>query len=269
MQDIRNSYVMHYIEAFPNTHLLMRRPFPIADQFGLGLFNDLTGDFESTKTWIDWIENGGYYDQTEELSNYSPMPNSWKISPIGGEQAWLLSNEEMYDQNLEQTIQLLKASHTTFIGPGSPYKDEYGGGLQKGYDHVMSTIGYHFYVDQLILQRFIVFSNKTTIRLDLGNSGIAPMYYDWPVHVYLLDNTGAEVLDLPVNIDIRKLLPEEIRSYDVQIPLNNIKNGTYTVAIAIIDPKTNQPAVKFAMDNPRSDLIQELEKISIYRISIH
>jgi hypothetical protein len=269
MQEVRNTYVMHYIEAFPDTHLMMRRPFFIADQFGLGLFNDLTGDSQSTNTWIGWIENGGEYDQTEELNEYAPMPNAWKIAPIGGEQAWLLADKEMYGQDLDQTIQLLRDSHTTFIGPGSPYKEEYGGDLQNGFDQVMSTIGYHFYVDQLIAQRFIVFSNQTTIRIDLGNSGIAPMYYDWPVHIYLLDEAGSKVLDLPISIDTRKILPDEIMSYEIPIPLKNIENGTYMIAIAILDPKTNQPAVKFAMDNPRSDLIQELGSFFIYRLRIN
>ncbi len=51
----------HYVEAFPDTHLLMRRPFSIAQKLELGLYNDMTADLTQTSTWLDWIKNGGEF----------------------------------------------------------------------------------------------------------------------------------------------------------------------------------------------------------------
>lgn len=268
LEAVRNIYVGHYVEAFPNTHLLMRRPFSIVAQLNLGLFNDMTGDLIATDSWLNWIENGGNYSQTKEINAYKPMLEIWKTAPIGGEQAGSMSDDKIYDQNLDQTIQLLKESHTTFIGPGSPYKQKAGGPLQDGINQVLSTIGYRLYVDQISMTRWVYFSNKVTIQFDLGNAGIAPMYYNWPVRFYLLNNDGMVVLNIPADLDLRKILPGEIKTYKITIPLDNIENGVYSIGFAILDPNTNQPAVKIAMENSREDLIQELGQIEVKRIKI-
>ena len=263
LEAVRNMYVKHYVEAFPNTRLLMRRPFSIASQLNLGLFNDMTGDLAASETWLNWIDNGGEYTQTKEINAYTPMSEKWKTAPIGGEQTGSMSDYQLYDQNLDQTLQLLKESHTTFIGPGSPYKQKIGGALQNGIDQVLSTIGYHLYIDQIIMPRRVYMANKITIQFDLGNAGIAPMYYNWPVRFYLLNIDGTIASDYPADLDTRKILPGEISSYKITILLENIKNGVYSIGFAILDPHTNQPAVKMAMENLREDLIQELGQVEI------
>jgi hypothetical protein len=42
-----------YLDAFPNAKLLMRRPFAPAAEYGMGLYNDMTGNPESTATWSE------------------------------------------------------------------------------------------------------------------------------------------------------------------------------------------------------------------------
>ncbi len=76
-ENIRNLYVNHYIEAFPGTYLLMRRPFSIAQTLGLGLYNDMTADLTQTNIWLDWIEYGGDY-LPQEIHSLSAMPNGWQ-----------------------------------------------------------------------------------------------------------------------------------------------------------------------------------------------
>lgn len=64
LEEVREQYVKVWPEAFPNAMILMRRPFCSAKNYGFGLYNDMAGHPEDTKTWIEWIENGGVYDQT-------------------------------------------------------------------------------------------------------------------------------------------------------------------------------------------------------------
>ena len=45
----------------------------------------MAGHPEDTKTWIEWIENGGVYDQTGETDVIVPMNSFWKKAPVGGE----------------------------------------------------------------------------------------------------------------------------------------------------------------------------------------
>lgn len=261
-EDIRNQYVYQYVDAFPGTHLLIRRPFRIAKELGLGLYNDMTADLAGTLTWLDWIQNGGIY-LPEEGSGLTSMPNGWQIAPIGGEQFPELSNEQIYDTDLEQSVQLLKMSHTTFIGPGSPYDVESGGPFQAGIDQVMATIGYRLYLVRSEMPRQVLWGNKIDIKLTLGNHGIAPIYYNWPARLYLIDEQNHILVVHPLDVDLRKILPGEFCNITFEMPVNGLKNGTYSIGIAIIDPLTGQPSVRLANENIRGDLIQFLGSFEV------
>ncbi|HLO16058.1 MAG TPA: DUF4832 domain-containing protein [Anaerolineales bacterium] len=264
-EDIRNLYVWHYTEAFPGTHLLMRRPFAIAQKLNLGLYNDMTADLTMTNIWLDWINHGGEY-LPQERHSLSPMPSGWQKAPIGGEQTPDLSNEQIYGTNLEQTLLLLKKSHTTFIGPGSPYKVEDGSSLQDGIDQVIKTIGYRIYLDHVQMPRWVHYGKDINIRFAFSNGGLAPMYYDWPTKLYLLDEKGNTVTTYELQMDIRNILPEKIYEVTQKMPIGNLKDGIYSIGIAIIDPLTGQPGVRFANENARQDLIQYIGSFEVKRL---
>jgi hypothetical protein len=255
---IREKYVHPYIEFFPKTHLLMRRPFSAADQHNLGLYNDMTTDLKATSTWLNWIKNGGNYNQTNELNGLVPMENAWQLAPIGGEQAPSVSNAEAYNDNLVQTINLLRNSHTTFIGPGGPYDLERKGVLQIGIDQVLENIGYRIVIEQTQMPKRIRFGNHAQVTMTFSNQGIAPFYYNWPIKMYLFDESKTFVYDYPLEMDLQLVLPGTRYDITVNFPLNRLVNGLYTIGFAIIDPISNQPAVKLAIENSREDLIYEL-----------
>ena len=255
LEDIRNLYVNHYVEAFPGTYLLMRRPFSIAQKLGLGLYNDLTADLTQTNIWLDWIKNGGEY-LPQELHGLSPMPDGWQKAPIGGEQSPNLSNEQIYGVDLEQTIQLLKKSHTSFIGPGSPYKVQNGDPLQAGIDQVLTIIGYRLYIDHVQMPRWVLHDKAINITFTFSNNGIAPMYYNWPIMVYLFDEKGNTILTYRPQTDLRKVLPGSFFDVTFKMQIGDLEKGTYSIGMAIIDPITGQPGVKIANENARNDLIQ-------------
>ncbi|HLO34237.1 MAG TPA: DUF4832 domain-containing protein [Anaerolineales bacterium] len=263
-EDIRNLYVDHYIEAFPGTYLLMRRPFSIAQRLGLGLYNDMTADVTQTNIWLGWIENGGEY-LPQEVDGLSAMPNGWQKSPVGGEQTSDLSDEQIYGTHLDQTLELLKKSHTTFIGPNSPYLREKGGPLQAGLDQIMATIGYRISINQVQMPRWVLYEQYININFTFSNHGIAPMYYNWPSQIYLLDEKGNPISTHLLSMDWRKVLPGSSYEITFKMPVNHLKNGNYSIGIAILDPVTGQPAVQFANENARQDLIQYIGAFEVRR----
>jgi hypothetical protein len=264
-ENIRELYVIDYAEAFSDTHLLMRRPFTIARKLKLGLYNDMTGDVLSTNTWLDWIKDGGDYLPNEK-NTLVPMPDGWKIAPVGGEQIPDVSNEQIYGANLQVTLHLLKESHTSFIGPGGGYDVEFNGPLQSGLDQVLTTIGYRLYIDDAELPLVVKFGKTTKIKISFSNDGIAPFYYDWPTMVYLFDKNGMVVGSYPLEMDLRKILPNQIYPTEFLLPIEELGNGKYTVGFAIIDPLTGLPGVKLANETSRDDLIVEVGKFEIDRI---
>ena len=263
---VRNAYVSHYIEAFPKTYLLMRRPFSIAGKLGLGLYNDMTGDFISTQTWLGWIAKGGNYSQTGEVNALVPMADGWKTAPIGGEQAPTLSDQDFYGANLEQTLDLIRKSHATFVGPNGPYLENYGGDLQNGIDQVLSTLGYRIYVQQIQMPRWVWFEKNILLQIEFGNNGIAPIYYNWPTNLYILDSNGRLIYVSQINVDLRKIIPGELYKVSAHLPVDNLEKGAYSVGIAIVDPDTNLPAVHLAMDNTRSDNIFVLGSFEVKKM---
>jgi hypothetical protein len=262
-EPIRDQYVQQYREAFPSTHLLMRRPFPVAQKLGLGLYNDMTADPIQTQIWLDWIAHG-----TNALPDAGydlvAMPNGWQTAPIGGEQNPALSDVDGYGINLEQTLTLLKSSHTTFIGPNCPYRVE-NAQLQHGLDQVLSTIGYRIYLNRAQIQKTIPLDKSMTITLTFSNDGIAPIYYNWPTRLYLFDANKNTVSTYPFPVDLRNVLPRKFYDVTYTLPIEHLKNGTYSIGIAILDPITGQPAVKFANENPRQDLIQYIGSFEVKR----
>lgn len=264
-EEIRNRYVQHYRQVFPNSHLLMRRPFNIAAREQLGLYNDMTADFDATAEWLDWIERGGEYSQTGEPKALAAMPNGWQKAPIGGEQTQSMSDAEIYDQHLSQTIALLKASHATFVGPSGPYDIPKGNPLQEGIDRVLSTLGYRLLVYKAFMPKVIYWGKHVTVRLVFSNKGIAPFYYNWPAEVVVMDEKQRMVAAQVIDMDIREVLPGVPFRVKVRLPIEFLEDSTYTIGVAIIDPLTQQPSVQWAAQPQRVEFIQELGSIKIKR----
>jgi hypothetical protein len=265
IREIRDTYVNHYLENFPETHLMMRRPYSIVKDENLGIFNDLTGDPEGTAEWLDWIMNGNRRSDKEYDNDIVAVPDAWLLAPIGGEQTSHLTNRELYGSYLERTIKLLKQSHTTFIGPNCPSTYENGGRVQEGIDNVLSIIGYRFWVDEVEMNKWAMLNSRIEVEASICNAGIAPMYYSWPVRFYLIDEIGDIAYFEDSSQDLRKIIPGSCHKATIDFPTNELNSGVYTVGLAVIDPLTNEPAVSFAMENDREDLIFELGYVSVKR----
>jgi len=255
-EKVRDQYVLHYINAFQDVHLLMRRPFSIAQEKGLGLYNDMTGNLEQTNTWLGWIANGGVYLPGEDNSLLA-MPDGWVYAPIGGEQDPTKSDELIYGTDFAVTLDLLRKSHTSFIGPGGPYDVGLDSPLQDRLDDVLSTIGYRLFISTVEMPAKVKISSTIKIKVELSNDGIAPFYYHWPIKMYLIDESGGLLTSYLVDADIRKILPGELSSLEIMLPVGDLPNGKYAIGLAIIDPMTGQPGIRLANQNSRNDLIQE------------
>lgn len=262
-EHIRNIYVFDYVEAFPKTHLLMRRPFPIARDLNLGLYNDMTGSFQETIEWLDWINNGGDFYLPDGKDILGPMPDGWILAPVGGEQAPMVDDEEMYNTNLSTTLSLLRYSHTSFIGPGGPYDIPPGGSMQRGIDEVLSVIGYRIYISRFESPAIVRFESSVELRIDFSNAGIAPFYYPWNVNLYLFDESGQIINAYLLPFDIRKVIPSQTSSLYFTLPVDELKEGRYTLGVAIIDPLTGAPGIELANVSERDDLIQEIGSFQV------
>ena len=152
---VRRQYITPYLAAFPHAKILMRRPFLEAKKRNFGLFNDMAGDRDSTEDWLDWITNGGDYDQTGETGALAAMPSVWNTAPVGGEFTSRYSFAELLGPRLQETAALIRRSHTTFLGPKCPhgFSESGGAGLRDGAGEILKNLGYRLRVREAVLRR--------------------------------------------------------------------------------------------------------------------
>ena len=240
---VREKYILPWTEAFPDAMILMRRPFASAEKYGFGLYNDMTGQPEATQSWFDWINNGGEYDQTGEKNVIVPMKNFWKTAPSGGEFTSSLSMEEMLDTNLSGTVEMIREAHTTFLGPKIPDEN-----YVDGYKEVLKNMGYRLWISMAELKNT---AKGSRLKLTWENSGVAPMYKEWPVYVYIEDESGKLVEKSRISIKISSLLPGEKATTLTALEterLNSFLEKGYRLSVGIEDPMTELPCVRFAME---------------------
>lgn len=240
---VRDKYILPWTEAFPDAMILMRRPFAAAEKYGFGLYNDMTGQPEATQSWLGWINNGGEYDQTGEKNVIVPMKDFWKTAPSGGEFTSSLSMEEMLDTNLSGTVEMIREAHTTFLGPKIP--DEH---YVDGYKEVLKNMGYRLWISMAELKNT---AKGSRLKLTWENSGVAPMYKEWPVYVYIEDESGKLVEKSRISIKISSLLPGEKATTLTALEterLNSLLEKGYRLSVGIEDPMTELPCVRFAME---------------------
>ena len=240
---VRDKYILPWTEAFPDARILMRRPFASAEKYGFGLYNDMTGQPEATQSWFDWINNGGEYDQTGEKNVIVPMKDFWKTAPSGGEFTSSLSMEEMLDTNLSGTVEMIREAHTTFLGPKIPDEN-----YVDGYKEVLKNMGYRLWISMAELKNT---AKGSRLKLTWENSGVAPMYKEWPVYVYIEDESGKLVEKSRISIKISSLLPGEKATTLTALEterLNSLLEKGYRLSVGIEDPMTEFPCVRFAME---------------------
>ena len=240
---VRDKYILPWTEAFPDAMILMRRPFASAEKYGFGLYNDMTGQPEATQSWLGWINNGGEYDQTGEKNVIVPMNDFWKTAPSGGEFTSSLSMEEMLDTNLSGTVEMIREAHTTFLGPKIPDEN-----YVDGYKEVLKNMGYRLWISMAELKNT---AKGSRLKLTWENSGVAPMYKEWPVYVYIEDESGKLVEKSMISIKISSLLPGEKATTLTALEterLNSLLEKGYRLSVGIEDPMTELPCVRFAME---------------------
>ncbi len=249
-EEVLREYVKPYVSAFPNAKLLMRRPFSYVAEYGMGVYNDMTGHAKDTNEWLSWIEEGGTYSGPETPMELVAVPNVWETQPVGGEFTSSYSMSEMLTDRLGETLGLLSASHMTFVGPMCPtaHKDE------KNYPaevyEVLEKIGYRYGVSECkILDN--KFMGRTDISLTVNNYGTAPMYFDWKFCAYLIDAGGKVVKRCETDIDLTGIFDNGSSTAKLVIAGDDRKHlmdGTYRLAVGIENPETGQPQVKLDMD---------------------
>lgn len=241
---VYNKYIQAYLEVFPASKLMMRRPVELAGKAGMGLFNDSFGKVKSHKEWLNWIAEGYVSPQSKET--LSGMPEFWKTAPSGGEFATSEEKEYYFSEGYEDTMQFIRESHTTFLGPrsGADVKDK---SLKEEIRNMSREMGYCFQLSDVVLKK-VWWNPKFYLGIKLENTGVAPFYENWPLVVRIYDENQTCVYEKEYDIELPSLLPGK---HQIELYLEDVKleAGNYIIAVGLIDPITGKPGVAFANES--------------------
>ena len=83
------------------------------------------------------------------------------------------------------------------------------------------------------------------------NAGVAPTYRQ--ATLTLQFQSAAKSQNVPLTSDVTKWLPgDAVVDQLVYVP-DSLAAGTYRIRLALLDPRTNQPAVRLAIKGRESD----------------
>lgn len=231
--DITDLYVKHYLNAFKEIKLQMRRPNDIAKENGIGFYNDMMGNNESTYMWLGWIEDFGVTDY-------------YSIAPSGGEFASTYPLEKYFNDMYENVKKMMIDSHTTYIVA-----------LPQGNDNsedLLKTIGYRLMVENVHYSNEIYYKNTVSIMFNIKNAGIAPFYYKWPFRCFFFNENGEMMESQDIDLDVTKILPGNVVYHYADIFVS-LEPGDYTIKLGLINPYTGNAEVMFANIEMESDCL--------------
>lgn len=265
-------YLEEYTNNFKNVKVGIRKPYPFAAQNDFGLFNDIFGSSAAagTDTFIGYINNGcvdmpGASAQDVEDSR---MPDFWKVNYSGGEFANGNISEHLTTDGILKCLEDVRNTHITWLGPCSPAdytKKDIRSYIVEPYVMALQKLmGYNFAVEKVSkLQNAYMAGSTMAVSMTIKNEGVAPFYYEWPLELSLIDKSGNVVSSETFDIDIETILPGRAdKTVYMTIP-DTLSDGEYTLAMAILDKDTEEPAIRLAMEGGREDLRYPLYNVKL------
>jgi len=232
-----------YRSAFPRKKLMARyaKGYPGAQPW-LGFHDDFFP--EDTGDEKDWYLLYGM--------KKSGRTGNWRRAPVGGEMVPHAPDDARKwvgtDAGFARTLAMVEAAHFSWVGPYSPAllappSKEYVARCER----LVRRMGYQFALKTLRQPSRLRRGDALPLTLTGVNEGVAPFYYPWPVEAALLGPGGAVAARAPVTgADVRAWQPGPFTWRGaVRFP-GAVPAGRYRLALGIVDPWTDRPAVRFA-----------------------
>jgi len=227
-----------FLKAFTNKKIMVRYP----------------------ETFTDY--NFGYYWDSFALPNDTtsviqlPKSETWKTQMISGEVAYNWGDQSklggnpngtlISDFNTDYVIDWIYKTHNSSLGWIADYDAE-NETIKKNAARMQKTFGYRFVIREATFDTNL--EQTLNINLTVENIGVAPMYYNWPVELSILNLDKEVVWKDNFGVDIAKWLPNTKFQLEGEFDVSELTDGTYILAVAVLDPAGNVPSLRFANTN--------------------
>ena len=249
-----------YFEAFRRTPLLMNFDEPKALAYGvehgagwrLDCWGDLGGRGKGMMHMLDMYPQQVARTGIQEAWQRSPVsletcgtPASWK--------EWGYKDADI-DYSIEQALRWHASTiniKSTAIPPEWKAK----------FREFEKKLGYRFVLRKLEYPKAVKAGRMMPVHMWWLNAGVSPLYQEHWLAIELRNGDGAAVVHVPV--DPRKWLPgDSVFDGTLYVP-ETLKPGEYRLRVGILDPRTEKPAVRLAIEGRQPDGWYDLGSIRV------
>lgn len=253
--ELAQEYMRPYADYFHNVKVGIRKPYALAAENNWGLYNDIFGITSDggTPTFLEWAASGNtdMPGSTQEDIDASKMPEWWKLNFSGGEFANGDFRSNAQDETVCAVLGQIRDSHTTWLGPCSACDIKYSTNDYDEYAYnievLQKTMGYRYNLQSITQADAAAPGSEVSLKMVWNNSGVAPIYYNCPVTLSLVDADGNVAYEQAVDCDTREWqsgrttvnavlnIPADLAegSYDLQVAMNAADPGMETIFLAM------------------------------------
>jgi len=258
--EVQKKLVDIWLEAFRRTPLLMNfdqeKALAYGTQQGAGWRLDCWGDMR--------LSSDDPYFAAEMLDIYPQQVVRAGIqdiglrSPVSLEACWVPGYWRQQGWNLNYIFAQALRWHVSSVNiKSSAIPPEW----KKAFEEFQKKMGYRFILRRLEYPQVVLAGTMQPLHMWWLNAGVAPVYRQYELALELRSASASAAIKLPV--EVRKWLPgDAVFDGTVYIP-ESLKPGSYRLRVALLDPRTGQPAIKLAIEGLEPDGWYDLAPIEV------
>jgi hypothetical protein len=239
-----------WLDAFKHTPLLMNFDEPQAlaygTQHGAGWRLDCWGDMR--------VSSSDPYFPAEMLEIYpqqvvrAGIQDVWRKSPVSLETCYTVAGWKERAYDLDYILaQGLRWHVSTANIKSAPIPAEW----KSKFEDFQKKMGYRFILRRLEYSKMVKPGAMMPVHMWWLNAGVAPIYGEYDLAMEFRSLKEAATIRIPV--DVRKWLPGDAVFDGTVYVSGDLPSGAYEVRIAMLDPMTGKPAIRFAIEGRQGD----------------
>jgi hypothetical protein len=259
---VQKALIDIWVEAFPHTPLLMNfdeeKALAYGTEQGAGWRLDCLGDMRS-QYWESWHRKWSHMLDFYPLQVVrAGIQNVWQRSPVSLETCWVPGFWKKQGWDVNYILdQALRWHVSTVNVKSSPIPVEWKG----AFDEFQKKMGYRFILRRLEYSPQVKAGSMMPVHMWWLNAGVAPVYREYALALELQSSGGSAVIR--TDVDVRKWLPgDAVFDGSVYVP-ETLKAGTYRVRVGLLDPRTDVPAIRLAIEGRQPDGWYDLGEIQV------
>ena len=213
----------------------------------LGLFND---------GMLGSVYDMGTYDDTPRTSNSKPeepgtrkeeLLYQYKLCqyvPNGGE----VTMDNHYN-DLDNAISDLAQMHVSYLNSdhdktvlnkwkNSTYRGKNIFHGMNGYDYISAHLGYRYFIKESQIDFHSIITDDAALYLTIANTGFSSAYKKYDSTLVLTEHDTGKTTRIETTIDNRCISGNDQVDFKTNLNVRSLRKGTYTLALEMKDPYT-------------------------------